>query len=140
MSGAFAAWQPAYADHGIATFPVRDKRPSVCGWQCVGFNASAELAMKFPDAQAFGFQCGKRSRITLVDIDSPDERVVEDAIEIFGRSPAIWRTGSGNFAMPFRWSGERRRIRPISDLPIDILGAGYAVAPRAWGERVNMNF
>ena len=91
--------------------------------------------MKFPDAQAFGFQCGKRSRITLVDIDSPDERVVEDAIKIFGKSPALWRTGSGNFAMPFRWNGERRRIRPISDMPIDILGAGYAVAPPSLGRK-----
>ena len=42
--------------------------------------------------------------------------------------------------MPFRWSGERRRIRPISDLPIDILGAGYAVAPPSLGRKGQYEF
>jgi hypothetical protein len=31
MIGLFAAWQPRYAEHGIATFPVREKRPVANG-------------------------------------------------------------------------------------------------------------
>ncbi len=133
MSGVFAEWQPRYAEHGVATFPVADKRPSVRHWQNVGLNGSSQLAMKFADADAFGFQCGRRNRITLVDIDSQDERVVGEAIRLFGESPIIWRTGSGNHAMPFRYNGEQRRIRVVPGLPIDLLGGGFAVAPPSVG-------
>ena len=31
-----------------------------------------------------------------------EERVVGEAIKLFGGSPIIWRTGNGNHAMPFR--------------------------------------
>ena len=113
MVGLFAEWQPRYAAHRVATFPVDGKRPRVRAWDRVGLRGSAQLAMKFADADAFGFQCGKRSRITLVDIDSRDERIVGEAIRLFGESPIIWRTGSGNHAMPFRHNGEARRIRPV---------------------------
>jgi hypothetical protein len=139
MRGAFAEWQPRYAEHGIPTFPVKDKVPCVRGWQHVGLPAS-QLALKFPEADVFGFQCGRSSRITIVDIDSKDERIVNEAVKIFGDSPVLWRTGSGNFAMPFRHNGEGRRIRPIANLPIDVLGAGYAVAPPSAGKRQQYEF
>src|SRR5689334_19604100 len=98
MNGVFAEWQPRYAKHGVATFPVQGKRPCVRHWQNVGLNGSQQLAMKFADADALGFQCGSRNQITLVDIDSCDERVVDEAIKLFGESPIIWRTGGGNHA------------------------------------------
>jgi hypothetical protein len=101
---------------------------------------SSQLALKFADADAFGFQCGPRSRITLLDIDSNDEGKIADAVKIFGQSPALWQTGSGNYAMPFRYNGEGRRIRPIADLPIDVLGAGFAVAPPSAGARNRYRF
>ena len=87
MSGIFAEWQPRYAERGVATFPVANKRPCVRHWQNVGANGSSQLAMKFADADAFGFQCGRRNGITLVDIDSRDERVVGEAIQPFGGIP-----------------------------------------------------
>jgi Primase C terminal 1 (PriCT-1)/Bifunctional DNA primase/polymerase, N-terminal len=140
MSGLFAEWQPRYATHRVATFPVQDKRPRVRGWQNVGLNGSAQLALKFPDAEALGFQCGPRNRITLVDIDSRDPQMVSEAIKLFGESPIIWRTGSGNHAMPFRHNGEARRIRPVPGLPIDVLGGGYAVAPPSMGSKQRYEF
>ena len=52
----FAAWQPRYAAHGVATFPVgKDKKPRITNWHRVGLPASQQLAMKFADADAFGF-------------------------------------------------------------------------------------
>jgi Bifunctional DNA primase/polymerase, N-terminal len=140
MSGVFADWQPLYAEHGIATFPVKDKIPCVRNWQRLGLNGSSQLAMKFPDADAFGFQCGARNRITLIDIDSDDENVVAEAIKLFGKSPILWRTGGGHFAMPFRHNGESRRIRALADLPIDLLGSGYAVAPPSKGSKQRYEF
>jgi bifunctional DNA primase/polymerase-like protein len=109
-------------------------------WQKVGLKGSSQLAMKFADADAFGFQCGKRSRITLIDVDSRDQRTVGEAVKLFGESPILWRTGSGNYAMPFRHNGEARRIRPLPGLPIDVLGGGYAVAPPSMGTKAHNEF
>lgn len=140
MTGLFSEWQPRYAEHKVATFPVNGKRPCVRSWDKVGLRGSAQLAMKFADADAFGFQCGERSRITLIDIDSRDERILGEAIRLFGELPIIWRTGSGNHAMPFRHDGETRRIRPVPGLPIDILGGGFAVAPPSLGAKGRYQF
>lgn len=84
MTGVFAQWQPHYAAYGVATFPVEDKRPCVTHWQRIGLPASRQLALKFADADAFGFQCGPRSRITIIDIDSKDECIVGEA-ESYGQ-------------------------------------------------------
>lgn len=138
--GVFAEWQPRYAAHGVATFPVADKRPCVRGWQKIGLPYSSQLAMKFAGVEGIGFQCGPRSRITVIDIDSTDERMVGEAVELFGNTPIIWRTGSGNYAMPFRHNGEGRRIRPVPGLPIDVLGGGYAVAPPSIGAKGRYEF
>jgi Bifunctional DNA primase/polymerase, N-terminal len=128
--GIFSAWQPAYAAHGIPTFPVTaEKKPATRGYLRTGLRGSAELARKFPDADAFGFPCGPRSKVTLLDIDSADERTLADALSMFGNTPLISQTASGGHHLWFRYSGETRRIRPVPDKPFDILGGGFALAP-----------
>jgi hypothetical protein len=140
VSGIFSEWQPRYAAHRVATFPVEDKRPRVRGWQNVGLYGSGQLPLKFPDAEAFGFKCGAQNGITVIDIDTNDEGAVKEAIRLFGESPILWRTGSGNYAMPFRYNGEKRRIRTVGDLPIDILGEGFVVAPPSLGSKGGYEF
>jgi hypothetical protein len=128
--GVFAHAQAVYAKHGIATFPVtKDKTPAIKGFARVGLVGSALLARKFANADAIGFMCGPRNRITVLDIDTNDERVLADALTRHGQTPLVVRTGSGHFQAYFRHSGERRRIRPWRDLPIDVLGGGMAIAP-----------
>jgi hypothetical protein len=95
------------------------------------------LARKFTDAPGLGFIAGKRSRITVLDVDTTDERVLADALVRHGASPLIVRTASGKYHAYFRYNGEVRRIRPWKSegLPIDIIGApatglaSVAVAP-----------
>lgn len=130
MSGVFAQWQPEYAAHGIATFPVEDtKKPGIRGWQKVGLKGSAELAAKFTNAEALGYVTGRRGNVTVLDIDTTDEKVAEDAICRHGQPRIIVRTASGKFHHLYRYNGERRRIRPWPDRPIDLLGDnGYALA------------
>ena len=128
--GTFRRWQERYAEHGIATFPVgRNKKPLIRNWQRVGLKGSAELAEKFADESTLALLCGKSSGITIIDIDSDDEQAVREALLFFGSSPLIWRTGSGHFAIAYRHNGETRRIRPLPNLPIDILGDGFAIVP-----------
>jgi hypothetical protein len=128
MGGLFAHWQPRYAEKGIATFPVRDKRPAVRGYLKLGMRASQQLATKFPTDDAFGFAC-RRNGITVLDVDAPDERLLAEAMAEFGESPLVIQSGSGNYQAWYRNSGEGRRIRPDPARPIDILGDGFVVAP-----------
>lgn len=133
--GLFAEWQPQYAERGIATFPVRDKRPAVSNYLRMGLPASRQLAGRFADAEGIGFACGKRSGITVVDVDSPDERELADALDRFGPTPLLVRSGSGNHQAWYRHNGERRKIRPDKSRPWDILGGGYVVAPPSLSPR-----
>lgn len=131
--GLFAEWQPRYAERGIATFPVRNKRPAVKGYLKAGMRASQEFASKFPGEGAFGLAC-RNSGITVLDVDTPDERVLADAMSEFGPTPFVVRSGSGNHQAWYRHNGERRRVRP-DHRPIDILGDGFVVAPPSIGAK-----
>lgn len=136
--GAFAEWQPQYAAHGIVTFPVtideNRKAPAVKGYLKLGSNVSQQLAIKFPAHDALGLAC-KRNRITVLDVDTTDERVLADGLSRHGRTPFIVRSGSGHYQAWYRHGGERRRVRPDPLQPIDILGDGYVVAPPSRGAK-----
>jgi len=137
--GAFAEWQPRYAEHGIATFPVviledGRKTPAVKGYLRLGAKYSSQLTLKFGEHDAIGLAC-HRNKITVLDVDTPDERVLADALDKHGHTPFIVRSGSGNWQAWYRNNGEGRRIRPHPHLPIDILGDGYVVAPPSRGRK-----
>ena len=134
--GAFPEWQAIYAALGLATFPVEGKRPAVRGYLKVGLAASRQLAIKFHQADAFGLACRKNC-IAVLDIDAPDERLLADMMAEVGPSPFVVRSGSGNFQAWYRHSGERRRVRPNPDRPVDILGDGFVVAPPSRGSNGN---
>ena len=46
-----------------------------------------------------------------------------------GQAPIVVRTGSGKFHALYRHNNERRCVRAWEGLPIDLLGAGLAIAP-----------
>ena len=91
-----AEWQPRYAEVGIVTFPVDGKAPSVTGYLELKPGGSQRLVDRFPDASAFGLAL-KPSNITVVDVDTPDERVLTDALARHGDTPFIVRSGGGHF-------------------------------------------
>jgi hypothetical protein len=129
VTGVFKKWQSLYAEKGIATFPVNDnKKPCTKGYDKIGLNGSAELAEKFSEANAFGFMAGRRSGVTVLDVDIHDDIVLADSQLRHGKSPFIVMTGNGYHAW-YRHGGERRQIRPDPNTPIDILGGGLVIAP-----------
>ena len=137
----FDRWQADYAAHGIATFPVHaNKRPMVSRYNRFGQRASTEIARKYPNAPAIGFMCGKRNGITSLDCDSRDERILADALNRHGQTPLVARTGSGHFQAWYRHNGEGRRIRPDRNVPIDILGKGFVVAPPSQSAKGSYEF
>jgi hypothetical protein len=141
-AGIFQTFQPEYAAHRIATFPVVDKRPAVRGYHRIGARASRELVCKFGDAPALGFMCGERSGITVLDVDTTDEHLLAEALDHHGATPIVVRTASGKWHAWYRYSNERRRIRPWGDdLPIDLLGTGgFVVAPPSATHRGHYEF
>jgi hypothetical protein len=132
----FSCWQPTYAAHRIATFPVKivdgDKVPAVKHYDRIGLRASNKLVAggRFHYATMLGFMCSQRNGIAILDCDTTDENVLSDALTRHGTTPLIVRTASGKFHAYYKHNGERRRIRPWRDqgLPIDVLGGGAAVA------------
>jgi hypothetical protein len=128
----FSDLQPIYAEHGIVTFPVtQEKKPAVRNFLKMGPKASEGLTTsKQGNAPAIGFATNQRNGITVLDVDTTDEKVLADALDRHGQTPLIARTGSGKFHSYYRHNGERRKIRPWSGRPIDLLGkGGFAVAP-----------
>jgi Bifunctional DNA primase/polymerase, N-terminal len=140
----FRDWQHVYADHLIPTFPVQispaGKKPMVSHYGRFGLRASSEIARKFPDATALGFMAGRRTGLTILDVDTSDERVLADALTRCGPTPVIVRSGSGNYQAWYRYNGEKRLIRPEPDSPIDILGSGFVVAPPSRGTKGEYQF
>jgi hypothetical protein len=123
----FPALQAAYAVHRIATYPLKaDKTPAVSRYQRIGATSSATLAARFPDASAAGFVAGPRNRLTVVDIDSTDDRLAEEVEKRFGTTPVRVRTPSGGRHLYYRHQGEKREIRALPD--VDVLGTGNVVA------------
>jgi len=51
--------------------------------------SSAKIASRFADATAIGFMCGKRSGVTVLDIDTKDEGILADAVNRHGKTPII---------------------------------------------------
>jgi len=126
----FSEWQPIYAERGITLIPCSpNKAPLVKNPQKFGRKASREIADEFSNASAFGYYCGKRNGITVLDVDTTDERVLSDAMYRHGQTPIVVRTGSGKFHALYRHNNERRSIRAWDGHPIDLLGAGLAIAP-----------
>jgi hypothetical protein len=133
----FALWQPAWDEAGIGTFPVdaEAKKPLVGNFLKAGRPVSRQWADKFPDAKAFGFACGPRNRLTVLDVDEPSENLLADAFATIGASPAVVRTASGKFHAYYRHNGEGRSIKKLARQlglagPVDILGqGGFAIAP-----------
>jgi Bifunctional DNA primase/polymerase, N-terminal len=129
--GLFTRHQPDYAAHGIATFPVTAaKKPAVSGYLHTGLKGSQSLATKFGSAPVLGFATDERNGLTILDIDTPDERVLARALDRHGRTPLIARSAGGKFHAYYRHNGERRRIRPWRGREIDLLGmGGMVIAP-----------
>ena len=141
--GVFGEWQPQYAEAGLVTFPVDigRKAPAVGNYLKAGRKASAEWAKKFSDANALGIACGKKNRLTVLDIDEPCENLLADALAMFGRSPLIARTASGKFHAYYRHNGEVRKIKGVIEgRAVDLLGGGMAIAPPSVGENGRYEF
>jgi hypothetical protein len=140
-NGIFAQWQPVYAEAGLAAFPVDPiaKKPMVRNYMKVGVRACDRFAQRFGDAVALGIGC-KRSRLTVLDVDTPDERILADALDRHGATPIIVRSGSGHFHAWYRSGGEKRAVKPDPGSPIDILGDGFVVAPPSHGAKGDYEF
>lgn len=134
MTGAiFAQHVGRYAAAGLPVFPVdtRHKRPAVKGWQGATLDKAWTWANvpELAKASGLGIVMGKPSRLVEVDVDAVSDAWLAIAVERYGETPVTIRTASGKSKLWYRHNGEGRHIRPIKRHPIDILGAGFTIAP-----------
>ena len=132
--GVFAQHAPDYVAAGLPVFPVdtRRKKPAVSNWQRSGVPATREWIDRHGDADGLGLCMGARTRLVEVDVDLVGDAALAAARERFGDTPVTIRTASGKGKLWYRHNGEGRRIRTPGGLPIDILGAGFTVAPPSY--------
>jgi Bifunctional DNA primase/polymerase, N-terminal len=145
MAQIFSDWQAAYAERGLATFPInpiadggKRKLPAVCHYDKIGLKGSQQLALKFFDSNGIACVAGPRNRLTIIDIDARGaeaDRIMSEAQCTYGRSRFIVRTGGGGLHAYYRHGGEGRKIRPDPSQPIDILGGGVVVLPPSLGAK-----
>lgn len=131
--GAFGEYAGEFLDHGIPVVPTSGddgKRPCIRNWQKIGITYSTKLAKcgRFDDAN-LAILPGTNSGLTVLDVDDPDPMVLNSALARFGETPIVIKTGSGNYQAWYKHNGERRMIRPIKGISLDILGGGICVAP-----------
>ncbi len=134
----FAQHAGDYAAAGLPAFPVdtRSKRPAIRGWQ----RATPALARawatspRLGTAAGLGVLMGAPSGLVEVDVDGVGEAWLAAAVERFGETPIVIRTASGKAKLWYRHKGEGRRIRPFADMPVDVLGDGFTIAPPSWRE------
>ena len=129
--GAFGEHAAEFIARGIPVVPTRGddgKRPAINNWQKLGLRGSRKLleSGKHDDSN-LAFIAGKRSGLTVLDVDTQCQKTLNEALARFGCSPIVIRTASGKFHAYYRYNGEGRKIRPIPD--VDILGGGICVAP-----------
>lgn len=135
MKAAFSDAAAAWVAAGVIPLPLGGedgKRPLVRNPSRLGARAALQIAARprFAEATGLGFWCGKRNELTIVDIDSTADAELQRAIDRYGDSPVIVKTGGDKAHLYYRHAGERRSIRPDKERPVDILGeGGLAVAP-----------
>ena len=113
----------------MATYPLSaSKVPAVSQYMKIGAPHSRQLAMRFPDATAAGFVAGSRNRITVVDIDSTDSRLVDEMHRMFGVTPLRVMTPSGGWHLYYRHNGEKRDTTKKRIADVDILANTNVVA------------
>ncbi|MFC3118187.1 bifunctional DNA primase/polymerase [Jhaorihella thermophila] len=138
MPGIFAQHADAYATAGLPAFPVntRRKRPAVRGWQKATPGRARAWASvdNLGAVDGLGIVMGKSSGLTEIDVDAVGDAWLALAVKRFGETPITIRTASGKAKLWYRHNGEGRRIRPFDDLPIDVLGGGFTIAPPSWRE------
>lgn len=135
--GAFGDFASDFIERNIPVIPCGGddgKRPLVSHWQKMGITAARKHAAsgRFDDAN-LAFITGKRTGLTVLDIDTPDPKALNTAIARFGETPIIIQTGSGKYHAWYKHNGEGRMTKPLKSEPgfeyIDILGAGICIAP-----------
>lgn len=141
--GVFGRHAPDYASVGLRPFPVhtRDKRPAVRNWRDPSDRAVSAWAKRFANADGLGVNMGLQSGVTEIDVDAVGAPMLALATESFGETPIVIQTASGKSKLWYRHNGESRRIRPFgADVPIDVLGNGYTIAPPSHREDLGASY
>ena len=113
---------------GLITFPVQpDKTPAIRGYLKIGPAVSRQLAIKFPANDAFGLAC-KRNRITVLDVDTRDERVLIEGLASTDRHPSSCGAAAATFRLGTGTTESGGRFAQTQEGPSTSLGMALSCA------------
>lgn len=115
----FADTAGAYWGKGIPVIPLhkREKRPIPLDWSRYhDMMVEEEIQQSWLDSYSdgnIGLVLGKQARVVMIDIDTPDDSLIEVIREVLPTSP--WtRIGAKGMVLAYRWNGTRTfRIKNV---------------------------
>lgn len=130
MSGIFAEYAPLYWEAKLPVMPLkkRQKAPILNEWSGYGthFPSSAErdLWLRVHPDSNIGLPFGEASGLCAIDIDTEDQDLVDQIMEILPASP--WtRIGKKGCGLIFKWQGQRNfKVRSEEGMICEFLGRG----------------
>jgi hypothetical protein len=115
----FGAFAPSYYEKGVPVIPLHfhDKRPIPFHWQNNHDQLpSADTQRQWLETYGecnMGVVLGKQSRMMMMDIDTPDQRLVDVITSVLPKSPWV-RIGAKGMVLAYRWNGLRTfRIKDL---------------------------
>lgn len=136
--GPFVSSWRGYHAAGLAVLPSLDGKQASIRWATMKVRPGArflgKLALQFPAANV-AILTGRRSRLTVVDVDSSDPDDLAGAIERFGYTLIIVQTPSGGWHLWYQFAGERTTTG-LDGQRIDVRAeGGLVMAPPSWSAK-----
>ena len=115
--------------HKFICIPTRNKMPLVRGWQKL---TAPYQGSCWSDCNGVGILTGKKTGITVVDVDAPDRAWFDKFVEHFKIKPTTWVLTPGNgYHLYFRYSQNLPNGK-FKGMDIDIRNSGgQIIAPRS---------
>jgi hypothetical protein len=144
MTG-FSTAAESYTTNGAAVIPCggADGKHPLVAWRGLSrANAAGRLPewrQKFADANV-GILTGP-SKLTVIDVDTPDDALCSDLLGRFGDTPLQARTPRGGWHLFYRSNGEPTKAK-LDKLPVDVRGRGglIVVPPSARNDGARYEF
>ena len=114
---------------GLIVMPAKLKRPWFRGWQQL--TKSVDDPVKWSMATCFSILTGKKSKVTVIDVDAPDREWFDEYWKKLALPPTTTvETPSGGLHLYYKYDERLKQTQGIGGLAIDVRNdGGQVVAP-----------
>ena len=116
-------------DRGLIVMPCKKKRPWYSGWQKL--EKSVDDIRLWNEATCFSILTGKKSQVTVIDVDAPDREGFDKFWKEMKLEPTTTvETPSGGLHLYYKYDERLKQTQGLGKLAIDVRNdGGQIVAP-----------